>query len=588
MASASALGELPQGDLRIKLVLVAGGMSAPVFATHAGDGSGRLFIVDQAGKIRIIKNGALFPTPFLDLSAVIAPLNASYDERGLLGLAFHPNYAANGRFFVRYSKARTGVSGEPCFGTSRGCHEEILAEYVVSGNPDVANPAGTILFRVNKPEFNHNGGMVRFGPDGYLYFSLGDGGGANDDLHLPTLPHGPIGNAQNINVPLGKMLRIDVDPPFDARGVIPYGIPADNPFVGTDGLDEVYAMGFRNPFTFTFDDGPGGTGDLYVGDVGQNLYEELDIVDNGGNYGWVIREGRHCFDPFNANTPLPSCNSNGLIDPIAEYHHADGGLAILVGGYYRGTRFPCMQGKFVLGDFSRDFGPTGSIYFLAEPSPGVRQVQRVKLGYTNQVLGKAMKGFGQDEDGELYAMMSPSIGPLGSSGEVYRMEQILDGDSDADCDVDLTDYSSFASCFTGAGGSLVATTNVQVGAGLSTVFTPKHVTIELGDTVHWFWGGGTHNVESGTDGLHDGYFRSGNPTSNLSTTFNVTFNAAFLAAHPSLGNVYPYYCALHDFGGMNGTVTVVPNACTQFDFDGDGDVDLWDYHVLQMSFAGTP
>jgi len=204
----AAHAQVTPGSIAIDLKPVAFGMVSPVVGL-APDSSGRLFIVDQIGKIWIIQNGAVLPTPFLDITADMVVPSPGYDERGLLGLAFHPNYAQNGRFFVRYSKSRTGQQGEPCFGTSFGCHEEILAEYHVSpGNPNIASPAGAILFRVNKPEFNHNSGDVVFGPDGLLYFTLGDGGGANDDLHLPSLPHGPIGNGQNIQVPLGKVLRI--------------------------------------------------------------------------------------------------------------------------------------------------------------------------------------------------------------------------------------------------------------------------------------------------------------------------------------------------------------------------------------------
>ncbi len=248
-----AAGQVIQGDLSMDLELVASGLAAPTTLTHANDGSGRLFVCDQPGQVRIIDAGVLLPAPFLDLKALgeIVNVNPGYDERGLLGIAFHPDYASNGRFFVRYSKPRTGVSGEPCFGTSRGCHEELLAEYHVSaGNPNLADTQGTIIFRVDEPQFNHNGGAVYFGPDGYLYFTLGDGGGAHDGLADAPPSHGATGNGQNIEVPLGKVLRIDVD------SGAPYGIPADNPFVGGPGLDEVYAYGFRNPYTFSFDEGP--------------------------------------------------------------------------------------------------------------------------------------------------------------------------------------------------------------------------------------------------------------------------------------------------------------------------------------------
>ena len=233
----TAYADIPKGDITVRLVPVAARLVSPVHLTHAGDGSGRLFIVDQVGQIRIVKDGSLLPTPFLDLTSVIVPLSPGFDERGVLGLAFHPDYVKNGRFFVRYSGPRTGDPSEPCFGTSRDCHEEILAEFSVSADPDVALPGGTILFRIDEPQFNHDAVTVAFGPDGFLYFSLGDGGGAHDGLADSPPSHGPIGHGQNIDTALGAMLRIDVD------GTFPYEVPSDNPFVGEPGVDEIYAYG---------------------------------------------------------------------------------------------------------------------------------------------------------------------------------------------------------------------------------------------------------------------------------------------------------------------------------------------------------
>jgi len=581
LAAAPANAAILEGNLSIALEPVASGLISPVFLTHAGDGSGRLFVVDQAGPIRIIDaGGVLLPTPFLDLSAEIPVLNTGFDERGVLGMAFHPDYEINGRFFVRYSRPRAGSMGEPCFGTSRGCHEEVLAEFTVSGNPNIANPTPTILFAIDEPEFNHNAGCVEFGPDGYLYFSLGDGGGANDGLHLPSLPHGPNGNGQNIETALGSMLRIDVDSGF------PYAIPADNPFVGTTGLDEIYAYGFRNPFRFSFDDGPGGDGRLLVADVGQAVYEELDDVVKGGNYGWVIREGAHCFDPFNPGTPLPTCNSNGLIDPIAEYTHAEGGISIIGGYVYRGPTLPGIHGTYIFGDFSLDFGPTGSLYYLDESGPGAARIRHLRIGADDQPLGRYLKGFGEDENGEIYVLASSALGPTGASGEVLRIAPLF-GDADGDGDVDFDDHAGFVDCLQGPDVPVVAPTTVNVSvAGFD--FTPADVQIETGDTVHWFWAGGIHNVESGVGGVHDGNFRSGDPTSSTSTTFDVTFDAAFLAAHPMPGNVYPYFCIVHEPLGMVGTVTVGTPVCPAFDADGDNDVDLQDYRAFQDNFTGAP
>ena len=438
-----AAGQVTQGDLSLDLEPVASGLAAPTSLTHAGDGTGRLFVTDQPGKIRIIQNGVLLPTPFLDLKALgeVVTVNPGYDERGVLGLAFHPNYAQNGRFFVRYSKPRTGVSGEPCFGTGRGCHEEILAEYHVSaGDPNVADPTGTILFRVDKPQFNHDGGAVFFGPDGYLYFGLGDGGGANDGLADVPPSHGPNGNAQNIDVPLGKILRINVD------SGSPYAVPADNPFVGGPGLDEIYAYGFRNPYTFSFDDGPGGTGQLIVADVGQNLYEEIDLVAKGGNYGWVKREGKHCFDPFNPNTPPPTCDTTGLIDPVAEFDHTVG-IAVVAGFVYRGVWPPVAQGKYIFGDFSTSFGAPNGHMFYIDPAEDWSAIKRVRLGADNHPLNLFVKGIGRDESGEMYLLTSAVLGPTGTTGAVWHIAVRCPADFVRDGFVNGNDFDAFVDLF---------------------------------------------------------------------------------------------------------------------------------------------
>jgi len=585
MAMGTARAQIPKGSVVVELESVATGLVSPVLLTHAGDGSGRLFVVDQAGQIRVVQNGVLLAAPFLDLTASLPVLATGFDERGLLGLAFHPDYATNGRFFVRYSAPRTGVAGEPCFGTSRGCHEEILAEFSVSADANIANPAGTILFRIDEPQFNHNAGDVAFGPDGFLYFTLGDGGGANDGLTDSPPSHGPIGNGQNINTALGSMLRIDVD------GGSPYAIPADNPFVGTDGLDEIYAYGFRNPYRFSFDDGPGGTGRLIVADVGQALIEEIDFVEKGGNYGWVIKEGSLCFDPFNPTVPPATCPDAGLVDPIAEYTHAEGGLAVVGGYVYHGAGSPCLDGLYLFGDFSADFGPTGRLYYLEETGPDVFEIFELRNGLTDEPLGQYLKGYGRDEAGELYVLTSTVLGPTGATGAVYRLRQLLFGDGDGDCDVDDADIAAFGDCMSGPGASFdsdgLATVPVSVG-GASNVFTPADVTIEVGDTVHWDWAGGLHNVESGVGGVHDVNFRSGNPTSNTSTTYDVTFHSAFLAAMPMPGAVYPYYCSLHEAFGMVGSVTVQSDPCAAFDADDDDDVDLADFQRIQITYTGAP
>jgi len=265
---------------RLKLTEVASGLTSPLGMAWPDDGTGRLFIIDQVGKIRILKrDGTLVATPFLDLTSKMVALTAAYDERGLLGLAFHPDYAANGYLYVYYSAPLR--AGAP---VDYNCTSTISRFTVTTGNPDTADLASEkIILQVDKPQFNHNGGQLLFGKDGFLYISLGDGGGANDT----GIGHPALGNGQDATTLLGSILRIDVD-----LGD-PYTIPGDNPFVFFAGFQkEIYAFGFRNPWRMSFDSMDGR---LFVGDVGQNLWEEVDIVTSGANYGWNRMEGKHFF-----------------------------------------------------------------------------------------------------------------------------------------------------------------------------------------------------------------------------------------------------------------------------------------------------
>lgn len=449
----SSDAQIPQGDITIQLELVADALDSPILLTHAGDGSGRLFIVDQAGQIWIVDGGVLLPTPFLDLTGTIVTLNTSFDERGLLGLAFHPSYEDNGRLFVRYSGPRAGDPSDPCFGSRRGCHEEILAEFRVSSDPNVADPTPRILFRIDEPQFNHDGGDVVFGParargprsgrgpksgrgprpprsarsalspSSFLFFTLGDGGGAHDGLADTPPSHGPFGNGQNKDTALGAILRIDIDSPPSPG--LEYAIPPDNPFVGVPGVDEIYAYGLRNPYRFSFDDGPGGDGRMFLSDVGQNLIEEISIGQLGANYGWVIREGSQCFDPFNPRTPPAVCPDIGadgepLVGPIAEYDHSDG-IAVIGGFVYRGKQFKELVGKYVFGDFSLNFFPPSGRLFWLDADGDLSSIFEFKLPPPNDPLGLYVKGFGEDEDGEVYLMTSVDLGPGGSSGQVWRI-----------------------------------------------------------------------------------------------------------------------------------------------------------------------
>jgi glucose/arabinose dehydrogenase len=334
---------------------VVRGFTQPVFVTGAGDGSGRLFVVEQGGTIRVVQNGTVLPQPFLDIRGLVR----AGGEQGLLGMAFHPRYAENGRFFVNYT-ARDGAN--------------TVAEFRVSrDDPNRADPSTRrVLLAI--PDFapNHNAGMLAFGPDGYLYVGTGDGGGAGD----------PRRTAQNLRELLGKMLRLDVD------GGDPYGIPPDNPFVGRgDARPEVWAYGLRNPWRYSFDRA---TGDLWIGDVGQNAWEEIDFqpaASRGGeNYGWSIMEGSHCFRPSSG------CDPTGLVLPVAEYATHAGGTCAVTGGYvYRGSAFPALLGVYLYADYC-----SGQMWALYPDASGAwRSAELLRAPVR-------ISSFGEDEAGELY------------------------------------------------------------------------------------------------------------------------------------------------------------------------------------------
>jgi glucose/arabinose dehydrogenase len=430
------LAQSPQGDaMTVGVQLVAEGLTSPVYLVEPPDGSGRLFVVDQVGLIRVIEaDGTLLPTPFLDWRAKLVTLRTNFDERGLLGLAFHPEYATNGRFFIYYSAPlRDGApAGFDCTST--------VSELSVSDDPDLADAdSEAILLQVDKPQFNHNAGTLAFGPDdGYLYVSIGDGGGANDvglghveDWYADN----GGGNGQDVQANLlGNLLRIDVD------GAAPYGIPPDNPFAAgagcADGCDEIYAYGFRNPYRFSFD--PGGNHALLVGDAGQGLWEEVSLVTRGGNYGWNVKEGTHCFDAENNRVSPATCPSSvgephpdagaALVDPVIEYGHASnplGGLGIVViGGHvYRGDDVAQLRGRYVFGDLSRGFAPPDGTLFAADPSKsGLWRIRELAVAdRPGGRLGHYVFGFGQDAAGEVYVLTTDSLAPSGTTGRVYRI-----------------------------------------------------------------------------------------------------------------------------------------------------------------------
>jgi glucose/arabinose dehydrogenase len=365
-SASCAAGAPVSGTPNLSTVLVARGLQDPLdLQVPAGDRA-RLFVVEQGGRIRIVRNGAVVSPPFLDISGRIR----SGGEQGLLGLAFHPQYAQNGRFFVNYTD-RNG--------------DTHIAEFRVSSNPDVADPGSErqLLF-VNQPFDNHNGGAVAFGNDGLLYIGLGDGGSGGD----------PQGNGQSLTTLLGKILRIDVN-----QGS-PYGIPADNPFASRTGAREVWSFGLRNPWRFSFDRA---TGDLYIGDVGQGAREEVDVglaARRGGeNWGWNVMEGSRCF------RPASGCSTGGLDLPVAEYDHGSG-CSITGGVVYRGCRLPGYAGTYFYADYC-------SALVRSFRLEGGRAVDARDWTST---LGRGLDNptsFGVDADGEAYI--------VDGDGEIYRI-----------------------------------------------------------------------------------------------------------------------------------------------------------------------
>jgi glucose/arabinose dehydrogenase len=406
----------------LQIELFARGFTNPTACASPPDGSGRLFVTEQTGVVRIVDStGDVLKEPFIDVSARMVNPFFAYDESGLLGIAFHPDYAQNGRFFLLYNAVPTAETPE-------GYHSNVrIAEFLVSpDDPNRADPASEkVLLDIPHPQSNHNGGQLAFGTDGYLYIGIGDGGGANDvgKGHTPD-----IGNGQDSTNLLGKILRIDVAEPGVAA------IPADNPFYDDpQKKGEIYAYGFRNPWRFSFD--AGGSGRLFCGDVGQNLFEEINLVEAGGNYGWNIREGLSCFNKNRASVPLPDCADTGsdgapLLDPVIAYGRPGGGSALagrsVVGGYvYRGSSIPELQGYYVFGDWSTSFVKAdGSLFIAGEDNTDAWQVKEVSVqrdGRPGRKLNRFLLSFGEDEDGELYLLTSRSLGPIGSSGEVYKI-----------------------------------------------------------------------------------------------------------------------------------------------------------------------
>jgi glucose/arabinose dehydrogenase len=415
-------GAIPASSISIGLAQVAGGLSSPVWATSPDDGTGRLLVVDQAGKVVIVQNKAALPDPFLDVSTAgggpvqIVELMPSFDERGLLGLAFHPEFNTTGapgfgKLYTYTSEAVGRTADFPLPAPGAINHQSVVREWTVdSANANRVDPSTVReLFRVDEPQFNHNAGALVFGPDGYLYVAFGDGGMADDQGG----GHVAGGNGQDINTILGKIVRIDVNNDgFPADPNRNYAVPADNPFVGQDGLDEMFALGFRNPFRMSFDEG---TGRLITGDVGQNDIEEVDIVTAGGNFGWPLKEGTFRFNQNGDDDGFVTSDTSGLppglIDPVLQYDH-DEGVAVIGGFVYRGTMIPGLVGKYVFGELT---GPNGNgRLFVGDLEAGTFE-------QLTELSGLVLKGFGEDAGGEIYVLASPMEAPFSGDGVVLQI-----------------------------------------------------------------------------------------------------------------------------------------------------------------------
>lgn len=415
---------IEEGRVTIGLEPVAAGLTAPNWGTSVPGCEplrGHLVVADQDGILWNINLATGDRAVLLDVSDRLVSLGVAgpgtFDERGLLGVAFHPEHAANGLLYTYTSEP---VSGDADFSTmpvgEMANHQSVITEWQIPapcGPDSVVDPdSARELLRIDQPQFNHDAGALVFGPDDKLYVALGDGGAADDQ----GVGHVPGGNGQDRGNILGTILRIDPDGDDSANGQ--YGIPDDNPFVDDpEALDEIFAYGFRNPFRFSFD---ARTGEMYIADVGQNDIEEIDIGEAGGNYGWRIKEGSFCFDP-NGDDPGfvfacgPDDAPDELIDPIAQYDH-DEGIAVVGGFVYRGHAIPQLRGRYVFGDYFHPASGSGRLFYLEKN----REIFEFDLADA-ETLGLSVLGFGQDGFGELFLLANATGVPFGDTGVILRI-----------------------------------------------------------------------------------------------------------------------------------------------------------------------
>lgn len=431
---------IKKGNVKAKLAPIASGMTAPNWGTNAPGDVRRLFITDQIGIIWAIDLVSGQKQVFADLRSLLVALGIggpnTFDERGLLGLAFHPNYQTNG---LLYTYSSENVDGTADFSTltagTPANHQSVIREWRVpnptSSSSVVNSSVSRIILRIDEPQFNHNAGALNFGSDGMMYISIGDGGSADDQ----GIGHSPQGNGQDRSNVLGKILRINPGGRTSPNGQ--YSIPSDNPFISSttggqagcaDGIcDEIFAYGLRNPFRFSFD---AANGELYAADVGQNDIEEVDVIRTGNNMGWPLREGRFCFNP-NGDDPgfvskRKTCPADATITSVSQYDH-DEGIAIVGGFVYRGNNIKRLRGRYLLGDYARPSSQEGRILYLKKKNivgrNNIRKSGVAELRLLDRdSLGFFLLGFGQDAQGELYVLGNSTGIPFGLTGGVWKIE----------------------------------------------------------------------------------------------------------------------------------------------------------------------
>lgn len=414
----------------IALQLITEGIGAPMALAPIPDGTGRMLLAEQSGLIHLLdREGRRVEPTFLNLRSNLVAINQGMEERGLLGLALHPQFRSNGRFYVVYS-APLRTNAPPIWD-----HAERLSEFKAApGLASVVPGSERVLLEIDEPDWNHNSGRIAFGPDGFLYLSVGDGGAFNDVGDVARgRGHPPEGFGQRLDTLLGKVLRIDVD-----HGS-PYGIPKDNPYAdGRKGLPEIYAYGLRNPWGMSFD--RGGRRELILADVGQDRWEEINVIVNGGNYGWRLREGFDGFDPGNprsapTNSVTVGADGKALIDPILTYRTLRGrgmdsnsfGVTVTGGYVYRGRAIPSLVGNYVFADWSRNMGlPDGTLLVATLPpdrAPGARGTVRplsVK-DFPDGRIKSYIWALGEDDEGELYVLANGINSAFGTRGKVFKL-----------------------------------------------------------------------------------------------------------------------------------------------------------------------